>query len=70
MIAKCSQKSECTRSGSGLNASTTAAARSPGVFIAGSRALPEKARRAEQQDRDEYHEYADLAEILAEEQPA
>src|SRR5690348_17453977 len=70
MIAKCSQKSECTSRGSGDKASSTATARIPGVFNVGSRALTEQAGRAEQQDRDEDDEHADLAEVLAEEEPA
>src|SRR5579864_544172 len=70
MIAKCSQKSECTSSGNGIRTTTSAMARIPGVFIAGSCALAEEAGRAEQQNRDEDHEDADLAEVLPQEQAA
>src|SRR6266478_5205303 len=65
MMAKCSQKSECTSSGSGISATSTVTTRAPGVFIGAlSRAL------AEQHDGDEDDEDADPPEILAEEEAA
>src|SRR6266851_1814242 len=71
MMAKCSQKSECTSSGSGISATSTVTTRAPGVFIGAlSRALAEQAGRAEQQDGDEDDEDADPPEILAEEEAA
>src|SRR5512135_3259188 len=70
MIAKCSQKFDCTSSGSGTSASSKTARTEPGVFTRGSRALAEEAGGAEQQDCDENGEDADLAEGLAEEESA
>src|SRR5258707_14541550 len=71
MMAKCSQKSECTKSGSGTSTTSSAMTRAPGVFIgASSCALAEKTGRAEQQYGDEDDEDADPPEILAEEEAA
>src|SRR5258708_39174596 len=71
MMAKCSQKSECTSSGSGTRATSRAMTSVPGVFIAASScALAEQPGRAEQQDGDEDDEDADPPEVLAEEEAA
>jgi hypothetical protein len=68
-MTKCDKKSDLSASGSAASAASTPMTAAPGVFTA-SRALAEKAGRAEEQDGDEDHENADPPEIFAEEKAA
>src|SRR5579864_7591069 len=70
MMAKWSQKSERSASGSGSNTSMIASKVPTLVFTARSRALAEESGGLQQEDGDEDEEYADLAEVLAKEQTA